>query len=171
MKDFIEQKFKEELKSIPVAVNQTTNTICCNLTTLTMQQQAIKEELTTFLKDDILNLLSKKAEDMAEEFKTSIDGLDKIIKNWHDMFKIDLHHINESLHNNTHIITQEFQQLGSSLSTLSLTAPSTLTSSSSIHESRILPYLPQLAQHICDTGFCGYKFLPTLLHGIFPYFE
>lgn len=127
------------MKSIPIAVGQSTNAISSSLNTLTTEQEEIKEQLTNFLKTDLPNLLSKIAEDMGEEFKTSIDGVDKIKNNQQEMFKIELWHINESLQNNTWTIIEEIHQLGSSLLQLSLTDPSTSTSSQYIHESMIFP--------------------------------
>lgn len=95
------------LWSIPIEVGQCTNAVNSILNTFSTEQQAVKDKLTNFLKNDLPNLLSKKANDIVEEFKTNIDRVDKTINNWQEIFKIKLQHINEFLHNNTRTITQE----------------------------------------------------------------
>lgn len=81
LKDFIEKKFKEMVKSIPTVIGQSANNVNSSLNTLSTEFQVVKVQLTDFLKTDLLDLLSRKVEDMVEEFITSILAVDKTIKN------------------------------------------------------------------------------------------
>lgn len=86
----MDQKFWDMLKSIPVAISQSINIASSSLTTLTNEQQAVKEQLITFLKEEFPNLFSKKNEGLVEDFKTSIYDVDKTINNRQEIFKIKL---------------------------------------------------------------------------------
>lgn len=70
------------LKSITAIVGQSTNAVSSSLNTLTTEQQAVKEQLVTFLKTYMPNLFSKENEEMADEFKTSIYAVEKTIDDW-----------------------------------------------------------------------------------------
>lgn len=89
LKDFMEKKFEEMMKSV-CTVTQSTSNISSGITTLTIEQQAIMEQLTKFLKDDFPKLLSKTVEDLGVDFQICLHTMDKTIGNWQDVFTIDL---------------------------------------------------------------------------------
>lgn len=155
IKNYLEQKFVDLLKTIPNAVTQSTSDISSGFTTLSTTQEAIKEQLTKFLKDDLPTLLSKTTNDLGADFQTDFHTADKSVNNWQDMFNIEFRHLNKSIHNSTKNISTKIKQLNSGMSNLSLTAPFTLNSSLSILEKQLLPIFQQLVQHIWYTRYRG----------------
>lgn len=75
------KNFEEMMKSVPIAITQSTCDISSGITNVTTAHEAIKEQLNKFLKDTLPTLLFKTIEHWIVDFQTCLLTVDKTVGN------------------------------------------------------------------------------------------